>query len=207
MQGAGDQLLAGAALAQDEHAGVGAGDAFEGLCHLLHLRRAENEAGHPPVGEGAQRTVLLLQLEHARRALHDQLEDVHVDRLGNEVEGAAPHGADRHRAIGVAAKDDDLGLRGVRQDGVEDYQPFRGAVGIGRQPEIEDNDAHVARFLEDAHGLVARASRYHLEGIERPLHLALKARVVLDQQDALGGFFVEEFFGRSAHVATRLSAS
>ena len=44
VDGLGDQLLAGARLALDQHAGVGRGDAFQPLDHVVHLRAVADDA-------------------------------------------------------------------------------------------------------------------------------------------------------------------
>ena len=110
-----DQLLAGAALAGDQHAGARRRDLRDGLEHLLHRRGVADDVreavllGQPLAQLArlrAQPALLQLALDH-----DGQLVD--VDRLGQVVGGARAHGRDRgldraerghhdHRQVGVA---------------------------------------------------------------------------------------------------------
>ena len=67
-----DQLLAGAALAGDQHGRTGIGDALDNPKHLLHRRADADDVAHAvAAGElAAQIAVLLQQLEMLQGAFH-----------------------------------------------------------------------------------------------------------------------------------------
>jgi hypothetical protein len=108
VEGAGDQLLAGAALAGDQHRRAGAGDAFDQREDRLHLGALADD-----VREGvalrqlaAQVHVLDPQLGLLERLLADHLELFDVERLRDVVEGARLHRLDRRAGGGVGGHHD-----------------------------------------------------------------------------------------------------
>ena len=97
-----DQLLAGAALAGDEHGGVARRDLLDRAPHDRHLLAAADQLGEPAVGLGAQVVGHRLGLAAAaarraqlERALDLEAHDLGLDRLGEEVERAELHRLDR----------------------------------------------------------------------------------------------------------------
>ena len=90
MDGAGDDLLAGAGLAQEEHAGIGRGD----LAHVLH-HRAQALRGPDEIPLDLRGPQLLLQVEGQAAqfphlglgllALLDVAQDQRVDRLASRL--------------------------------------------------------------------------------------------------------------------------
>ena len=108
-----DQLLAGAALARDEHGGVARRDLTDRAPHDLHavaLAEHERRLGGDPVAEAAD-----LRRERAQlhRAVDGEGQDVAGERLGDEVVGSGAqrreHGLDvaerghhEHRHVGPA---------------------------------------------------------------------------------------------------------
>ena len=69
MDGLGDQLLAGAAFAADEHGSVGGGDSLEPIDDRLHLARGVDDAleAEPLVEPPAQLQILLLEANRVGR--------------------------------------------------------------------------------------------------------------------------------------------
>ena len=119
-----DQLLAGAALALDEHGRGRVGDLGDHLLQLLHLPAAADDlrvaargAFLPLLGDDVALVVVALP----RRLGDDRLELPVIERLGEEIEGARLHRLDRavdpamgsdhdHRHVGVPR--DDLAQEG-----------------------------------------------------------------------------------------------
>src|SRR5690606_939720 len=91
VDGAGDQLLAGAALAGDQHGGVGAGDLADGGAQLLHGGRAADQVAAAQVV--AQLGVLPAQLVLLEGAARHHAQLVRPERLGEVVAGAELHAA------------------------------------------------------------------------------------------------------------------
>src|SRR6185503_5918845 len=96
-----DQLLAGAALARDEHGRVARRDLLDRLAYDCHLVAAADELGELRVGLAAEIVDLRVGLApaalgraHLERALDLELDDLGLDRLGDEVERAELHRLD-----------------------------------------------------------------------------------------------------------------
>ena len=106
VQGVGDQLLAGAALAVDQHRDAGARQP-DGAEHLLHGRRLADDL------RAAGRILLAclafgaLLLEVILGAAHQGYRLVDVERFGQVFEGTALVGVDRAVEIRVGGHDDD----------------------------------------------------------------------------------------------------
>ncbi len=138
VQGMGDQLLAGAALAVDEHRDAGARQAADGAEHLLHRRRLADDL------RGAAGLLLAclalgaLLLEVILGAPNQGHGLVDVKRLGQVFEGAALVGVDRTIEIRVGGHDDDgqVGLTAVdllqQAQAVDPGHPDIGEDHIGR---------------------------------------------------------------------------
>src|SRR5712692_11158065 len=101
MDGPGDQLLAGAALAGDEHGCRGLGDLRDQLIDTHHLGMATNQAlegigAFPSAGSGRRPQTEHLALERPRleRALDEEVEIVHGEGFHEVVVGAQPRGVD-----------------------------------------------------------------------------------------------------------------
>ena len=101
MDGARQQLLAGAALAGDQHARIGAGDHVRLGELLLHGGAARDDLGAPVLVRGAE-------AGDAQRLLHLIEQLLLVDRLGEEAEGAHLRGLHGIRNRAVGGEDDDL---------------------------------------------------------------------------------------------------
>jgi len=95
-----------------------------------------------------------------KRALHDELEDVDVERLGVEIPRAQAHGLDRAVAIRAPGNHNDLGARLQLQQLFQGSHAFAYAIRIRRQTEVLQNHARLeAPHLSDRFG--ARACLEH----------------------------------------------
>src|SRR6185312_436501 len=111
-----------------------------------------------------------------------EAENLDIDRLLVEIVGPEGDRAHRVLALLVAARDDDLGLRRALDDALERRQALARAVRVGRQAEIE----HHHRRRVALHGRERRLPRSDdLRNVlgEGPFELALKARIVLDDEE------------------------
>ena len=138
----GDDFLAGAAFAGDEHGDIAGGDAFNGAHDFLHGGAAENgrrRAAHrfQRAPERAVFLVLLLAFDGALDVGHQLFI---FKRLGEKVIGAAASGFDGHADGAVSGEHDDFGVGPAFFDLRQQFQ----AVGI-RQFHVEQH--HVGRWL------------------------------------------------------------
>ena len=182
MHRAGEQLLAGAAGAEQHYRHVGAGDPLNGLADLHHhWRGGDDRAEHGCSGPALQPPVLLLDLVQMKGARDDQAEVVDVDRLLVEIVGAHADRLEGAFACAVAAGDDHLGVGLEAQDLRQHGETLVGAVGVGRKAEIESHHGRLvcAKRL-DRLGAIARAD--HGIALVGPFELALQALVILDDQ-------------------------
>ncbi|MCY1350908.1 hypothetical protein D9M69_371540 [compost metagenome] len=179
VQGVGDQFLAGAGFAVDQHGDVGMAEASDGAEHLLHGRRlADDLRGARQCGRRFQGLLFLGVLVGALDQ-GDRLVD--VERLGQVFEGAALVG--RHRAVQVGMRGHDdhrqarVHLADLRQQ-VE-------AAGAGH---ADVGDDHVrllaAEAAEHAVGVV-EAERGHAFLLQRFLQYPADGAVVVDDPDGL----------------------
>ena len=112
-----------------------------------------------------------------------------------EVGGPERHGTPRVRAVVLAGDDDDLGVRGQLQDVLEGAEALGDGSGFRGQTEIERHHGRLeATDLRDRFLPVGRDR--DLVSVERPLHLRLQRRVVLDHQQSTA---------RVAHAAAPIS--
>ena len=140
MQRARRQLLAGPGGADDQDAAVGLGRAVDGLAQLVHAGRA--------AGQDARRRRHLLQLPHLaleprgfQRPGRDQDQPVGLERLFDEVIGAALDRRDRGLDVAVAGDHHDRQVGMVLLDLLEQLQ----AVELGAlQPDVEKHQMRAA---------------------------------------------------------------
>jgi hypothetical protein len=169
VDGAGDQLLAGATLARDQHGYVLGGDAADGLVHLAHRRAAPHDGFALDVvvrrrlrddGRLAHQAGDLQGLaDHPVQLLHvERLEQVIVSPLPHRLDGGVrrPRQGDKHdRDAGVKGADlvQDLQARLVRQAQVEEnYIRGRGRDALeALAPRVGDLDAVCGGGEEVAH--------------------------------------------------------
>ena len=107
MDGAGDELLAGAALARDEHGGQAVGGLPDGLEDLEHLAAPADEVVEAPLAAELplERLVLVPEALALQRVREDELDLVHLERLGDVVVRAELHRL--HRRLGGRERGDD----------------------------------------------------------------------------------------------------
>ena len=109
MNGAGHEFLAGAALAGDEHRGIGGPDGLDGLEDALHGRALPDDVGGMrQVGDGLLEARVLLQGVAMRHGLGHQVRNlVGIERLVDVVVGAILERGDGGLDRGVSGHDDD----------------------------------------------------------------------------------------------------
>ena len=196
---AGEQLLAGAAGAEQHHRDVGIGDPLDGARDLRHFGRGgDHRAEHGAVVADLllEPPVLGLDAVELEGAADDQAELVDVDRLLVEIIGARRDRPERAFAGAVARGDDHLGLGLQRQDRLERGEAFGDAVGIGRQAEVERDHRRLGRAQQIDRGVAVRGDQ-HLIIVIGPAQLALQPLVVLDDQQLR--FDVAAFMRASVH--------
>ena len=169
MDGAGDQLLAGAAFAGDEHAGIARGHQSDALEDVLHRRTAADNL----FGSGGIITRLGRGFR-SRPTLEGTVDAVdgllQIERLGQVIEGAALHRAHRRRQIAKRRHDDDRQVRHKLADARQSRQAVH-----ARQTYIEDQHIGTLPFQqrEPLFGGSGHRDRvpFAAEGaLERPAH-------------------------------------
>jgi hypothetical protein len=196
VQRVGDELLARARLAGDEHGDDALAEAADGAEHVLHGRRLAED---------------LRDLRHGRLDLSlvqalldgapDQVDRLgHVEGLGQVVEGAALEGADRAVEVRVGGHDDDRQVAMPRLDLREQLDArASGHADVGDEHLrllVLERREHVARVREAADGeLLAR---------QRLLEHEADRLVVVDDPDGLhaigGAAGVDKGGVRESHV-------
>ena len=136
VQGIGAELLAGAALAGDEHGGLAGGRVLQDAVDRLH--------GHGMADEVAEAVAagffldlgdLLLELAPFQCVAHRDAQAVGGERLGQEVERPLPHRFDGQTNRGLAGDDHDLD----RQAAAADLAHQVDAVHVG-QVHVENEN-------------------------------------------------------------------
>ncbi len=109
VHGASEKLFAGAAFTEQQHGGVGGGDALHLLAHFADRSMLADDARKAVTRDVffAQQKIFAQKFLLASGALHQQLEMLEVDGLLQEVEGAFLHGGDRFFDGAKRGKDDD----------------------------------------------------------------------------------------------------
>ena len=189
MKQLGDDLLAGAVLAGDEHVGVRGADLRDQLQHRLHGRRASHELRH---AFAAQQTVFHLQLARAAQRLMqlgmnaNQAEQALVfPRLLDEVASAALDGFDRQIDVAPGGHHDH------RQAGVQllnarqQVKAFLAGGGVARVVQVDEQHVVVAVAQCLKHQL-RRASTVHMNALrrEQQLHSFENVRLIVCNQNA-----------------------
>src|SRR5690606_8474076 len=184
---AGDELLAGPALALDEHGGARGRDLAHLLDDRLHLRALGDDVAVQARGGGVHRedggaAGLAAQVEGPAQ---DQLHLVRREGLGQIVESPVLHRPDGRSQVGVGRHDDDRRLSGERLQLGDEVD----AVGIGKAHVAENEDGIEVR--EDATRLRGGAGGLHVEGrailaLREQLGLeeVAETRIVLDDEEA-----------------------
>ena len=188
MDGARQHFLAGAALAADQHAGVGSGDHARLGQQFRHLRAAKDDAGQPCLGtQLAVAACRRRRRQFRRRKLQGKIDfleqDLTVERLGQITENAARSRVDRIGNRAVRGKQNDRQGRPRRADFLE-----QGEAVAARQAHVADHDARRIdgdagqRILGRTHRTHAKAARLQAHG-EQPQNIL----VIIDDQDVRSG--------------------
>ena len=189
VEGAGEQLLAGAVLAGDEDGEIAGGDA------LGERDGGEERSALPHHGgvsarvreRGLQGLHLPLQGDAGQGALHHDEEHVRIHGLGEEVIGAQADGLQRVARVPGAGDDDDLGAGAGGQQRAELLQPG-GHAAIRREHQIQQDEGERAGLEGGAGGgavrgldeLVARVA-------QQPAVDLAEGRVVVDEEERREG--------------------
>ena len=141
----GDELLAGAALAQDQYRRIGGGHAIDDPQHLVHpgALGQETAEGRGAGCVGAQGHVVANELALLRRLAHDDVELFDLGRLGQVIVGTELHGLHRGGDLLEARQHDDLRRLRERRQLAQDVDAF-----LVRHPHVQHHD--VERGLSDA---------------------------------------------------------
>ena len=177
---AGNQLLAGAAAAADQHAAVGGRHAVERGAQLVHGRRL---ADHLEADDGAllELAHLALQLGGLERAQRDEQQPVGLERLLDVVVGAALDGGDRGLDVAVAGDDDDRQV-GVRL--LDDVEHLQAVEAAALQPDVQDDELR-APLLHRLQRLIRIAGKTRAVAVvlQEPGDHLPDVRLVVDDQD------------------------
>ena len=112
VDGAGDQLLAGAGFAQDEHGGLRWGDFGDQRADALHAGRGADQPrrAFDALQPALQRAVLLRELALFLHAAQQRFDLDQLAGLGEIVERAVPQGGDRRFQRRLAGEHDRVGI-------------------------------------------------------------------------------------------------
>ena len=189
MDGTGEQLLAGAALPQDEHGGVGRRHALDLEQRLLEsfARAHEPRQGHALLQLLLEEKRAPLEPAPIQGAVHQDQEVIGVDRLGQKVGSPLANGA--HRILDRAKRghDDHVGLRPGLQRGGKHVE-----AAAGRELQIGEDHAEGGPG-ERAFGLVGVGAGLNRKpaGLQGPGQRVAKRLLVFDEKhvnhDALEG--------------------
>ena len=213
VQRLGDELLAGPALARDEHRRLGVGHARDELAHLQH-RGAGPEDLLEALGAVdllAEALDLLAERPVPERPLDRERELVHIERFRDEVVRAGPDRGDRRLHVRVGRDHDDRHVLAAADELLAELDAVHaGHVHVGdREPEVF--------ALEEGDGRVRIGDRGHLELAPAELafeHFAEAAIVVNDEDAAVHAVVIagrwgarEALYGRRTRSATPLPAT
>jgi len=182
VQGARQQLLASAALAQQQHGGVGRGNLFDRTAQAADRIAYPNDTfERHRAGALAQPPVLLLQLADAQRAAHDDRKHSRIEWLVIEVGRAEAYRGDRELARIVLGHSDDLGVGRDVEDLPQELEALRRHRRLVCGAEIEQH--HIG--LGAAHGrecLLGGFAYRDVEVGEHRLELTPQGAIVLEDQ-------------------------
>ena len=138
MQGPGNHLLARAAFAHDQHRGLGIGDLGQLVVQLEHGRALAEQVFEAArsLQRLAERMDLLLELPPFDRAAEDDGQQLHFDRLGDEVVGPRANGGNRRLQVAEGRHHDD-----------------RHVGPVGHQPRAELQPVHARHLQVGQHDL------------------------------------------------------
>ncbi len=135
VQGACDQFLAGAGLAEDENRGETIGRKADRLLHAPHAFARSDQRVHAAFAYARRR------VRAGGQAVQQGLEFVSSDRLGEMIEGTEPHGFDRVLCAGKGRQDHDRRRVVVGADSPENLD----AINPSGHPKVEQHGIDLVR--------------------------------------------------------------
>src|SRR5262249_40810357 len=130
VEGVGDQLLAGAGFADDQHVSVALSDAFNSLVdHLHRLRRADDARIFTALDVAAEALRFADEPTPLQGLGGEQQNLIALERLFDEIIGAGLGGFDGFGIGPMAGYDDHLGVGRALFDGAQQRQPSLAVVG------------------------------------------------------------------------------
>ena len=185
MQGLGDEFLARAALAQDEHRSAARRDLAHLLEQVLHRRRLAHDRVEPEtlVEHLAQVRHLVAQLPVLDQLEHPAPEFVEVDRLGQIVVGADAHRLDRRLDRAEAGDQDHREVEFLGPHPVQEREPVH-----ARHPQVAHRQAHPRLPLDERQRRLRVVEHAHAETgpFERDRHRLARPGLVIDHDDPWG---------------------
>ncbi len=180
VQGARDQLLAGAALASDQHGGGRGRGQLDEAVDRLHGRAGPHQLADAPdlLDAPSEQRDLAGGLRPLDRLGHQQLEPGDVDGLRQKVVRALLHGGHRRVDAPLPAQQDDRREGQLFPEGAEQGEPI-----LLRHHEVGDHDGRQdgARLVESLLAVRCFLRRIAPAGQETRKPLARRLVVVSDQ--------------------------
>ncbi len=182
VQAAREQLLAGAALAEQQHRHVGRREPLD----VPAERSIAGSRVSRPASGSCMLTLCRTRFSRCRPASRnarsiDEVEQLGLERLRVEIVGAEADRLDRVRAVVLAGDHDDLRVRRDRQHLGEQREALGRAVRVRRQPEVHRDDRRLVATQLRHRGRAVLGDD-DLVAVEAPAHLLLDAGVVLDDE-------------------------
>ncbi len=128
-----------------------------------------------------QAAILFLQLVHAKRPVYRPRQNLGFEWLGAEIVRPKRDRLQRIDPVVLPGEHDDLGVGRKCIYLLEQQESFARIVRMRRQPQIHRDDGRLAAaHLRDRRFPIAGHDRFI--PVERPAHLFLQLRIVLDDQ-------------------------
>ncbi len=182
VQRARQHFFAGAAFAEQQHAGVSRADFLDATADLLHGRAAGDDAGQRRGDLAGQPLILRFEFRQHMGALDNQAQNVRIDGLLIEIIGALRHRPHRDLAVVVAGDHHYLGLGRELQHFTQRRQALRGVRRIRWQAQVECHHWRLGLTQRRQGGFAVTGDR-DLVVLEIPPELLLQAGVVVDDQE------------------------
>ena len=178
----GQQFLARAALAEQQHARIGGGDLLDRAAGFRHRVADRDDPVERHLALVLQQgPVLLLERVDVEGALHQQAQHVGVDRLLVEIVGAQADGPHRVLLVELPGHDDDLGVGRELERLEQAGEPLGDPFGVrGKTQVLQHDGGLVTTQRRDRGGAIRHGDHFVIA--EAPLELLLQSRVVLDDQ-------------------------
>ena len=183
MQCLSERLLASAALAGEQHRDTRGCQPFDVAADFQHGVALRDDPPDRGCGHDAREaTVLLLEFGQPPCTRDNALQKVDLARLLAEIVRAERHGAQRVDAVAVAGRDNDFHLRCAGEKLGHGRDPFRYAVGVRWQAEIDDG--HLRRIASRSGGsLSAIGCKDRAPAVEGPAILPAQANIILNDEE------------------------